>query len=53
LCGDKYGNVWESGGRHFVEELWYNYCGPVVVASVNFIASERQAMIWAKYATKI
>ena len=50
--GDKYGNVWESGGRHFVEELWYNCYGPVAVASADFIASQRQAMIWAKYAAK-
>ena len=53
VCGDKYGNVWESGGRCFVEELWYNFYGPVAVASASFIASQRQAMIWAKYATKI
>jgi len=39
LCGEKYGNVWESVGRYLVEELWYNCYGRVAVASANFIAS--------------
>jgi hypothetical protein len=44
--------VWGSVGRHFVEELWYNCYGSVAVASANLIVSQRQAMLWAKYATK-